>query len=489
MLRRPLALVVSRPMSRRRLALVCAIPLLVAGTAHAGDFDLEDDDKPAPSTAPTPPPVPHRTFSLRECLELADRNHPYLWAARARVAQAHGQLQEAKWLPFWQWSAQAGAGIAPTIGGSVGYTNAPATALNPTGSTYTPFFTFSISGTVPLYTFGKITAGLEAAQANVRVQEWDMERVRDTVRMDVRRAYFGAMLARDARYLTNDVLGKLNTAIAGLEKKLNTGDKSVDEIDKMRLSIYHDQLIARAGDPDKGETFAMAALRFFTGVESDFDIADKPNTRPDTVLGPLVEYLAAARLYRPEVNQARAGIVARRAQLDLQRARFFPDIGILLAANYNSFPSITSQNNFWSANSALNSFGFGFGVGARWSLDLLPNAARVMQVESQLEEARSMERYALGGIGVEVENAYGTALEARKREEQWARLEHRTREWIVSTQDAIDLGTKQESALLEPLRVYIDARVNHIYSLMDVNIAQSELARVTGWDAAAPTGE
>jgi multidrug efflux system outer membrane protein len=477
-------------MSRRRFAMLSAIPLFWAGIAHAGDFDLDDDDTPStPAAASAPPPAPKRTFTLRECLELADRNHPNLWAARARVALAHGQLDEAKWVPFWQWSAQAGGGIAPIIGGTVGYTSAPATALNPTASTYEPFFTFSISGTIPLYTFGKITAAKEAGEANVRYQEWDMEKLRDLVRMDVRRAFFGTMFARDARYLGKDILQKLEKAIDGIRKKLAKGDKAVDEIDETRLVIYRDQLLARAGDPDRGETYAMAALRFFTGVPTDFDIPDKPLTRPDTALGPLVEYLSAARLYRPEVNEARAGVVARRAQLALQRARYFPDVGVLLSANYNSFPSIVPQNNFWAANSGLNSFGFGFALGARWSLDLLPNAARVNQVESQLEEARSLERYALGGIAVEVESAYANALEARKREEQWARLEHRTREWIVNTQDAIDLGTKQETALLEPLRVYIDARLNHIYSLMDVNVTMSDLARATGWDAAAPTGD
>jgi len=36
-------------------------------------------------------------------------------------------------------------------------------------------------------------------------------------------------------------------------------------------------------------------------------------------------------------------------------------------------------------------------------------------------------------------------------------------------------------------RSYLDARVNHVYSLMDYNVALSELARASGWDAAAPS--
>jgi multidrug efflux system outer membrane protein len=53
-------------------------------------------------------------------------------------------------------------------------------------------------------------------------------------------------------------------------------------------------------------------------------------------------------------------------------------------------------------------------------------------------------------------------------------------------QDAIDLGTKDERYIVEPLRAYVFARANHVQALMDFNVALSELARVTGWDAAAP---
>ena len=58
--------------------------------------------------------------------------------------------------------------------------------------------------------------------------------------------------------------------------------------------------------------------------------------------------------------------------------------------------------------------------------------------------------------------------------------------WISITQDAIDLGTKDERFLIEPLRAFVFARANHAQSLMDLHVTLSELARVTGWDAIAP---
>ena len=108
-------------MLRRTFALVAVAGTLISSRSLAGDLDLDSDEPVAPPKAAAAAVVPRRSFTLSECLELADRNHPHLWAARARVGQAHAQLEEAKWLPFWQWSAQAGGGVAPQIGGTVLY--------------------------------------------------------------------------------------------------------------------------------------------------------------------------------------------------------------------------------------------------------------------------------------------------------------------------------------------------------------------------------
>jgi outer membrane protein TolC len=111
------------------------------------------------------------------------------------------------------------------------------------------------------------------------------------------------------------------------------------------------------------------------------------------------------------------------------------------------------------------------------------------QAESQLEETRSLERLALGNAVFEVEKAYADALEAKGREETWDKAEHIAKQWISIVQDHIDLGTWDERQLLEPLRAYGNARVQHLYALMDYNVTMSSLALASGWDSAAPTAE
>src|SRR5579883_2433450 len=216
---------------RLRLALLvaaaCAAPARAAHAAEPEDADA--GGLPAPPRATIKP----RTYSLTEILALVDRNHPNLWAARARLAYVHAQLDEQRVSPYFSgWNMGLQAGVVPPIYGTVFYTQTPISARNVTGfGNLLPFFTFDLNGWVPFYTFGKISSMVDSFTANVRNSEWDLERVRQQAHMDARRAYFGIQAARDAKYVIEDGMNRLKKAIDGLKEKLEKGDKAVAETD------------------------------------------------------------------------------------------------------------------------------------------------------------------------------------------------------------------------------------------------------------------
>jgi outer membrane protein TolC len=460
---------------------LCALPL---GLARA-QAPVE-----APSGSPAPVTIRAHAYTLEECLALADRNFPNLWAARARLEFTHAQLEEARWLPWFQgWSANSTFGVIPTLSGTVLYPQSTLSTRNITAleDLAHPFFQFGISGTIPLYTFGKIDSAVHAGEAGVRVSEWDMEKSRQQTRMDVRRAFYGLELARDLGDVAHDAIDRLDKGISGIKEKIARGDSNVGDVDRLRLEAYRQEVSAQALGVPKGETYALASLRFLTGVETGFDIVDQPLKRPDRPLAAVAQYLEAARVLRPDVNMARAGIVQRGSLTDLARARLFPDLGLNFGADYMTTPSATPQNNLY-ANDPFNHFYYYFALGTRWSLDLLPQAARTRQAEAQLAESRALERLTFSTAMLEVERAYADTVEAKGREEAMDKSEHLAKEWISIVSDHIDLGTADERALLEPLRAYGNARVAHLYALMDYNVAMSSLAQVSGWDSAAPTG-
>ena len=81
---------------------LCLVLLATAATVPA--IALAADGSPAPEAMPVSlarPTIRAHEYTLVECLALADRNFPNLWAARARLAYAHAQLEEAHWTPFF----------------------------------------------------------------------------------------------------------------------------------------------------------------------------------------------------------------------------------------------------------------------------------------------------------------------------------------------------------------------------------------------------
>src|SRR5580692_264797 len=117
--------------------LACGLGLS-AGVARAGPLDLDEPAPPAKdgaaagTSASTPAATPKgHAYTLAECLSLADRNHPNLWAARARLAYVHAQLEEIKWIPFWQFTSNVGVAVLPPLYGTAQYSQSvPSARIN-----------------------------------------------------------------------------------------------------------------------------------------------------------------------------------------------------------------------------------------------------------------------------------------------------------------------------------------------------------------------
>ncbi len=427
--------------------------------------------------------APTRTYSLGECLALTERNHPALFAARARLDAMRAQLEEARVAPASFVGLSSRFGVVPNA--PAGSQPSPDFVTQGVAVGLGPLFQVGVSATVPLYTFGKISSARRAAEAHVRLGEWDVEKERQQIRVDVKRAYFSLALARDMAHLAEDALSKLDDAIASIQKKLDEGDGSVDRADRLRLEVSRDELLARIADAKRGATAASGALRFYTGIQTGFDTPDEPLTRPATPLGDVVPHLAAARLHRADVNRARAGVAARSAQVDGARANMLPNVGLGMRFDWTFAPGVQVPVSGFDPATAGPQLTAAFGI--EWPLDFLTKNARVHQAEANLDEARSLERLALGGVAAEVEAAHAAAVEAATREENWDRAVRRAKSWIVAVQDAIDLGTKDERALVEPLRIYVLARASQLQALMDTHMTRAELARVTGWEGGGAT--
>ncbi len=434
------------------------------------------------SSPPAAPALTSRGVDLRRCVELAEKNHPNVWAARSRLKGMRAQLDEARSAPFSQFTVTGGFGIAPTVRGNDLYSPNTEVSLS---SSMGIAWRVGIDGIVPLWTFGKMTNLWHAAEAQIQVGESDVSKQKNLVKMDVRKAYFGLQLARDSIGLLGEAAEKLDKAIEHVDREVKADN--ADEVDAYKLRTARYEIDGRRAEARRYEAIALAALRFLTGEGDGFDIPRDPLRPAKRSLGPVAQYLQAARVNRPEVNMLRAGLIAREAQVALARSRYYPDLGVGLSATWARAPLVSDQLNPFVRDDA-NYLRYGAALVLRWQLDLLPNSARVQQAEAQVEELRETERYALGGIGVEVETAYAQVIDAQAREQAYGNAQKAARQWVIAIQQGIDVGTREDADLVDAAKQWAQQRYNHLTAVMDLNLAWSNLALATAWDDIAPGG-
>jgi outer membrane protein TolC len=461
----------SRPMRRSRISSLVLLGALLSSVGVASAQTAAPKTRPAASVARG------RVYTLKRCLELAEQNFPKIHEAKARLRQKSAQLDQAYTAPYSEFSLTGGLGPAPTVRGTSVYSPNTDTALT---SNMALAWQVGIDGAIPLWTFGKITNLQDAAKAQVKVGEQEVRKEKNDIKLQVRRAYYGAQLAHDSVLLVREASSRIDKYLDRLEEKVADGDG--DDIELLKLKMYRAELDARASEASRQERIALAGLRFFTGAREPIAITDAPLKRVRHTLGPVSRYLEAARLFRPEINMARAGIVARQAQVRLENSKYFPDIGVALTARYGRAPEVTNQINPY-VNDTANRFFYGAALAMKWKLDFLPQSARIAQAEAQLEEVRATERYALGGVATEVETAFAEASDTAVRLDAYTRALSYAKQWMIKVQQGIDVGTSEDDEIATPAKEYALKRFSQMSAIFDYNVAMAKLAQATGWEA------
>ena len=449
-----------------------AAALAVAKPAPSTDDGIGDFEKRPPLTSTN-----LAGYSLERCLALTLRNYPRIHEARARLGYRQQQQVQSWSQPYSEFNVSGGLALAPEVRGTPVYSPDTDVALT---SHMGLGWNIGIDGVVPLWTFGKISNLWDASAAQVKVAEQDVEREKNNIKLDVRRAYYGVQLARDAIALMREAESRIDKYLGTLEKKVKSGDG--DQVALYKLHISRADLTARHSEARQKEAIALASLKFLTGVQGDLPLPELPLVRVRQGLSPLATYLSAARLYRPEVNMARAGLLAREAQVRLEQARYYPDIGLGLSARWGKAPGITDQTNPF-VHDTINVVSYGAALVLRYKLDFLPTAARVAQAQAQLEELRATERYALGGVAVEVETAYREAEDAERRLDAYSEAAGYAKKWLILVQQGIDVGTNDEEDIVDPAKEWALKRFAVMSATFDYNVAVGRLAQATGWEA------
>ncbi len=333
----------------------------------------------------------------------------------------------------------------------------------------------------PIYTFGKLSAGINAADLGVEASRSKESGQVADVELNVRKAYWGAKLARELLSMLDEGLEYLNDAQKKIDEELAEGSGNASVADRLRLRTMRADIEARSLEAQRGADLAKAGLRALIGpgAPADLDVDDAPLEELDVPTRELASYNDLAHSYRPEVKALDQMVAAKRALADLEWRRQYPDLVLMGTATYAYASSIDHPTNAF-ANNPFNTSGVGVAAALRMPLDLFVKNAHAHRLRAEAREAELRRNEALGGIGFEVEKAYTEMKEADQRLKTVQKGEKAARQWIAAIMQNISVGLAETKDFSDALLAFFQAHTRCLQALYDCNIAVASLTRVAG---------
>jgi outer membrane protein TolC len=450
-------------------------------------------------------PALARPYTLVELVELARKGNPGIAAGGAAAMAMEWQVIEAhrNWYP----SGELLSFVAPVPKIDCAYPGR-ITADPQTGIAYTrdqredncvttgqdplhnPSILTNLKGAwtrtelrlvQPLWDFGKISAGVAAAEAGVAALREKQAGTASDVEMNVRRAYWGLKLARELSDTLAEGTEYVEQAQKKIDKQLEAGTGNVTVTDKLRLRTVRAEVDARTLETKRLAELALNGLRTLLGpaTPTDLDVDDAPFDPIAVPVRPVSYYEDHAKLNRPEVRALDQVVKAKHSLSDLERRRAYPDLVLIGTASFAYAPTIDVPRSTFVSN-PFNSLGAGIAAALRMQLDLGPKLARADRVHAEAEEMDWRRDEALGGIALEVRKSYGEVTEATARVEALRKGERAGKAWVTATAQNFALGLAEARDFSDALLAFFQMRARFLQSVYDLNVAVAALSRATG---------
>ena len=416
-----------------------------------------------------------RRFTFAEFLELAEKQGNELSEQVAKV-----QFSEAResFAHSYGWPAgklEMFAGPNPGASGNAvdGKTN---------WNRWGVFTGAKIELAQPLYTFGAIGAGIEAAEAGTRAERALYQKNRQALRTQVAEFYYGYQAAFEFSELASNIESKLQEALKAGQKLRERGKKGApSETDLDKLRVYLGEIQVRMGEADKGMKLARAAMAWKLGVYGRIEPKwDRANLALRAVeLKTLKDYQEAAREVRPESLALKEDVAAKSALVRVEEGLTLPAFFVAGQANYMHATERQTQNSPY-AYDPLNDLSAGLVLGLRWNLGFFERQSRLAQARAELAQAQARQRHFEAGIQADVERSY---LDLKQLSEAAGLRDQASRSAKRVYQDstvAFALGTGSAKDLLESLGTFATTEKSRLETLYLHNVAISKLEQSVG---------
>jgi outer membrane protein TolC len=239
----------------------------------------------------------------------------------------------------------------------------------------------TLSAMYAVYTGGLAGARIAQARAGVDAARQEGRQAAAELAFDVKRAYYGAVLAQKLHAVASDTLERMKATLDLTESLYKTGSGRVKKTDFLRHSAMVDTIASMVAEFEAQGRTARAALAVLIGWTEPGEpaVADQgfpPATAHLAADGLIQESLAV----NPQVVRVQAGLAASAAGITAAQAGHLPKVGV--------FADLHLIGNSYDAGvvTARNKTAWAVGIGVEVPI------FQGFRVVKEVEEARAAKR-------------------------------------------------------------------------------------------------
>jgi outer membrane protein TolC len=402
------------------------------------------------------------TYSLDQFVDFAQKG-PALGEARARVNAAMSQQDLAAAQAWPSGTLDVFAGPVPGVQGGLldGKTD-----FSQWGLAYGS----RLEANQPLYTWGAIAAGRDAAASGSRAASQLLERDHWKLRVEIAELYYGYQLAFGLALLAEDSINLLRKAESKSEGRIRT-----------RLVTLRLEVEARLEDAKKSLEQARAAMSWKTGLPMDQLKWDRVELfSRELTLPSLDSVQIEMKSLRPELKAMDAEVEARGFLVQVEEGKQLPILAGVARAEMVESPTRKQISSAYISDPLNHTQGF-LGLGIRWNLGFLEKSARVAEARSKWIEARARRTYWSVGIETDVLRTWTDAQAAARALEKRKQALDEIKKAAKDVSLGWTLGTFRDGKeLLEILSLATLTEKNYLESVYSWNLAVTKLEQAVG---------
>lgn len=347
-----------------------------------------------------------------------------------------------------------------------------------------PFNNAQASIRQPLWTWGELSGNIRAARHAVDVEAGRVDQKAQEVAMRAGESYFSLLLTEALDRLAQRTKDVVRRAKREVNRLLDEGAEDVDQADLFQVRLTEEEVNRRSVEIDQRVQTARSAIRRQLFLPDDTPVEPTANDlqpvnftiHPDS----LAHYIALGLEHRAELTQARAGIAAREAQVDVAKSDYYPKLGFQASYGYSfTLPERPQQDNAFIGDSFRGSTTrTGFGI--QQNLNFSQTKSRVEQARAELNAVKHQQAAARQLVRFEVEQAYRDVIITSNNVASRDQDVTTTGEWLRTEQINFDMEIGDTENLVKAVRANLEAEARYYEAVQRYNVAVLRLLRATG---------